>query len=1223
MIRRLLSVAACALLVLPISPAAAAADAGRTTVTFTDTHQVLHGNPYTGTAFDINSPKPAGQRGWVFTDDPAITDFVQGTKKIPDDADIVRLQIAWADFEPRNDEFTWDRLDAFMRRIVEQGKTVEFQLLMSEAPDIENDPSVFAYEYPPAWLFDEAGARFRLAPYNTIYKSKQPIYHDPIYLAELKEAVSAFAARYDANPGMAWVDLRAFSLFGEWSGWNDAMNFPWPDSTTRTTTLRKIIDIYADAFTRTMVMMPNPGADVIASDPDAGSQAKRYAAFGYEHAARNENWGLRSDTVNSAFAWMNHSTTSESVWINRKLRRDMIQVSEGAGWDSGIMLNNPRLVVKNALEDYRSNLQGINNTSFTHWEAMKTAYGEWFTTLARYSGYRFLMPSATYDSRVAPGGTFALDHTWTNNGVGFSPRRYPLEVRFTNRATGEVVWRGTDGSLDQTRWFKGDVRELRSTFTLPAGVPAGAYEVGIALLGEDGEPRVELAMPDGSGKVYPVGTVEVAAGATRPAVTTAPLTQFKVENEDYTAAQGAYGVEAPPEGGFGALYLDAAGEWAEYDNVVVPEGGTYRAEFRVSSEAGNRFRVEIDGKDALGPITVPDSGGYNVYRTVERGLTLPAGRHTIKIIREDGRWFFLNWMRFTRDRPESRTIQAERPAAQEGVWLAAADAADDDGTPGVSVIDTGDWLRYDGVEIPSTGDYLLQMRYSTVNDAPLKFRVEVDGTDVTGELSLRPTGGVERMRTEDFVLPLTKGSRSVKVVWTAASSNAVWNWLRLDAQRAFTQTIEAEHYTMQWNLGQEWSWQGHDTGVVVGSHPGPGGQVKAVGRISTNDYLRYENVFVPHTGLYKVAFTAASDRSATFRFEVDGDRSQVHVPDTGGAFKPVTTWVKLTAGVHTLRIVADVDSGLLLDRFSMTAGTAAVKALIASGAAELKVGQTGKVTTQTVNADGSRTPVSEGVVYTSSDPMIAKVDAQGAVTAAAWGTTTITAIYEGVSDSYQLTVTDPSVILTYVNDDSQVRYTGQWGVDRGRGVGDHNDDVHYSTETGDHAELTFTGTGISYLTERFTDMGVVDIYVDGQLKATVDCNGPRRLAQQRVFRLAGLTPGEHTIRVVNKQRFSETGRIALVDAFIVESPRPWAEGSALKADKVKRTSVKLSWPQATVAARGYAVFDGEREITRVKKGKAKIGSLVPGSTHRFTVRAVLPGGALLPDGLSAEVTTRS
>ncbi|MGV9776221.1 carbohydrate-binding protein [Streptosporangium sp. NPDC003464] len=1208
MIRHVLGAATmtAALLVLPAHAASAAEPAaGRTTVTFSDTHEILHGNPYTGTAFDVNTHRTPGTPGYTFTNDPGITDFIEGTKKIPADADVVRLQIAWADFEPDDGVFVWDRLDAFMKRVNEQGKTVEFQLLMSEAPDIVNDPGVFPYEYPPAWLFDKAGVPFRMAQYNSGYYSKQPLYYNPIYLDRLKRAVDAFAGRYDGDPGVAWVDLRAFSLFGEWSGWNDAMNFPWPDNATRVSTLQAILKIYDDAFDKSMVMMQNAGAEVNKNDPDADTQAKRFSVYGYGKAATFENWGVRSDTVNAGFVWHNYGDTAQAPYVNRRLRRDMIQVSEGSNWDNPtIMLNNPRLFVKNSLEGYHSNLQGINNTGFENWQPMKDAYGEWFETLARYTGYRFLMPTATYDTEVKPGGEFRISHTWTNNAVGFSPRRYPVEVRFTDRSTGDVVWRDTDATLDQTKLFKGDVRQINSAFTLPADLPAGSYDVAVAMLGEDGKPRIELAMPGGKDKVYPIGTVQVAAGAAQAGRPTTPLTQFTIQNEDYTAAGGAYGVETPPEGGLGALYMDAAGESAEYDNVDVPATGTYRVEFRASSEEANHLKFEVDGKE-VATIKVPDSGGYNTYRTFERQIPLTEGRHTIKLTRPDGRWFFLNWMRFTLERPESITLQAESATEQQGTQN--TDLTDsDDGTPGVAYIDTGDWSRFDDVSVPADGKYLLQLRYSTVNDKPLKFRVEVDGADATGPLSLRPTSGMLSPRTEDFVLPLTAGKHSVKVVWIEASTSIVWNWMRLDLQGTSEQTIEAEHWTMQWNTDQEWNWKGPDTGVVT--------KDGIVGGIDPNDYLRYENVFVPNTGMYKVTFKGSAAEDTTFRFEVDGDRNTLFAPKSDDA--NVTTWVKIPAGLHTLRVVSE-GSGLALDKFTLTASTAAIKALDVTGAGALKVGEPGRLSVATVGADGTRTPVTKGVTFKSSDPSIATVDADGLVTARTWGTATITAIHDGFSGEHKITVTDPKVVLTYVNDtDKRIAYPDDDFIySPDRGMGDYNDDVHAGWHAGQAVEFTFTGTGISLLSERYSDMSTIDIYVDGELKATVDCDSPVRLTAQRVFQLTGLPMGDHTIKVVNG-----ADKFVIIDAFVVETPNTW-NGAELGVGNVNAKSVTLTWPSVPTAT-GYAVFNGGTEVMRVTGTTARVTGLRGRTSYTFTVRPLAADGTTLPIELSATVQTK-
>ena len=122
-------------------------------------------------------------------------------------------------------------------------------------------------------------------------------------------------------------------------------------------------------------------------------------------------------------------------------------------------------------------------------------------------------------------------------------------------------------------------------------------------------------------------------------------------------------------------------------------------------------------------------------------------------------------------------------------------------------------------------------------------------------------------------------------------------------------------------------------------------------------------------------------------------------------------------------------------------------------------------------------------------------------------------------------------IKTLMNDsDPQVVYTGTWTHSENRHWFDYGDDVHSTQIVGDSAQLTFTGTGIDYISERNADHGPVDVYIDGMFKQTVDLSNVNfpRLARVVVFQARGLRRGTHTIKIVNK-----TTAYAIIDAFAI------------------------------------------------------------------------------------------
>jgi hypothetical protein len=127
--------------------------------------------------------------------------------------------------------------------------------------------------------------------------------------------------------------------------------------------------------------------------------------------------------------------------------------------------------------------------------------------------------------------------------------------------------------------------------------------------------------------------------------------------------------------------------------------------------------------------------------------------------------------------------------------------------------------------------------------------------------------------------------------------------------------------------------------------------------------------------------------------------------------------------------------------------------------------------------------------------------------------------------------TAPPPKTTWINDtDAAVAYRGTWVASQQRGYSDYKDDVHYTTTVGDTLECKFNGTGIEYLTEKSSEQGRMDVYLDGRLKEHLNLqttNFPR-ISQVTVFRAGDLPRGNHVIKLVNRG-----GGCAMLDAFKV------------------------------------------------------------------------------------------
>ena len=105
---------------------------------------------------------------------------------------------------------------------------------------------------------------------------------------------------------------------------------------------------------------------------------------------------------------------------------------------------------------------------------------------------------------------------------------------------------------------------------------------------------------------------------------------------------------------------------------------------------------------------------------------------------------------------------------------------------------------------------------------------------------------------------------------------------------------------------------------------------------------------------------------------------------------------------------------------------------------------------------------------------------------------------------------------TTVNDtDASITYDSTWTYSSNRGAGDYDNDVHWTGTNGGTATITFTGTGIDIIAPMESADGTANLILDGtQVGTTSAAYSGSYTAQQYLYQVRGLNPGQHTLSLV-------------------------------------------------------------------------------------------------------------
>jgi O-glycosyl hydrolase len=412
-------------------------------------------------------------------------------------------------------------------------------------------------------------------------------------------------------------------------------------------------------------------------------------------------------------------------------------------------------------------------------------------------------------------------------------------------------------------------------------------------------------------------------------------------------------------GGYYVGYAKA-GEWLEY-TIDVATAGSYDLDLRLASAGSNgKFHVEIDGADVTGALTVPNTGGWQTWKTLTRaGVALPQGRHVLRIAMDaNGSTGSVGNFNYLLIKPSGSpvnqtpflgqpfaigaspiTIQAEDyDNGGEGVAYHDVEKAnlggkyrtaegvdvqtttDTGGGFNVGYVKAGEWLEYT-INVATAGSYDFDFRLAAASSNG-KFHVAIDGVDVTGPLVVPNTGAWQTWKTLTKTgVALPQGQHVLRLAMDAnGSSGSIGNFnsvtIKPSASASTTITIQAEdfdsgaegvayHDLDAANLGGQY----RNTGVDIQSTTDAGGGYN-LAYVKAGEWLNY-TVNLAAAGTYAIDFRVASAASnGKFHLEIDGIdvTGPLTVPNTAGWQNWTTitkTGVTLSAGQHVLKLRMD------------------------------------------------------------------------------------------------------------------------------------------------------------------------------------------------------------------------------------------------------------------------------------------------------------------------------
>jgi hypothetical protein len=389
--------------------------------------------------------------------------------------DHLYIRLAWAYLEPKEGQFDWAVIDRIIEKWTAHGLGIAFRISCKET-STDRIEQQFA---TPRWVM-EAGAQggyFRMGKATGPEGPWEPVFDDPIFLAKLDRFLTAFAARYDRQPWVRYLDIGSIGDWGEghsWAGSRKECGFA---------ARKQHVDLHLKHFKH---------VPLVVSDDFVYALSNPTERAALHHYVLTNGISYRDDSilVNGYLQGVSDTFTVRSPQFFADAYPQTPTVFElehyGSVKKPGNWEGRPDSAVakfgkgKTGPDYFRGALELLHATyigyhGYAHeWLADNP---EFTREMLNRCGYWLFPKSIELPESLVAGATMPLTLRMENRGVAPPYAPYELRVKLSGAGTNLVRVLATGCKS----WLPGAPVVSRYELALPADLKAGSYEVALGL----------------------------------------------------------------------------------------------------------------------------------------------------------------------------------------------------------------------------------------------------------------------------------------------------------------------------------------------------------------------------------------------------------------------------------------------------------------------------------------------------------------------------------------------------------------------------------------------------------------------------------------------------------------------------------------------------------------------------------------------------------------------